>query len=310
MATVKPVSVYADIRAFVADTDIVSLLCLDTDSADLLKAYTDDGFLTLDETIRVPFFAETRGYVGAREAGNADATWIAKPVQGDEIAQSLTGMVAFFLDFRTQTPSAPTIVSWIDGKPYRASKIMRRTEQLSGANYMELAELREQLQLDLVNRWIYCDEDRNPNNYMIRYNSANHQIVIPIDFSNVDLRTKGIKIKGRPRDFGWERSEKTRYLTPLKPESFEECDLDFFEVRLAPFRKLKEPSLRTLAGRVFRRLDDGKEQAAVVAANIVERVAYLDKYFKSVLPQSRGPKEKKYGEMGNTFNRMYEGPKR
>jgi len=298
---------YTNVKEFVADSDILSTLELATSTEDLLERYTQDNFLELDPAMRVPFFAEIRNYLGARERANPEAKWIVRRVddtarQGTEMA-----MMCYFVDHKVQSISAAAIITRIENEFYKATKIVPRSEQLSGANYTEIVELKEQLLLDLVNRWIYCDEDRNPNNYLIRYNSRNSQILIAIDFLNVDLLTKGIKIEGSAGQFGWSRNEKTRYLTPLKIENFLIYDMEFFNMRLDRFRKLERAFLEHLAGRVLRFNKERSRLSKLLAGNLVRRIEYVATYFESVFPAVRSDKDAgKYSSMGKAFTSMYD----
>ena len=138
--------------------------------------------------------------------------------------------------------------------------------------------------LDLVNRWIYCDEDRNPNNYMIRYNSRGDQIIIAIDFSNVDLVHPGPKITGNAKSFGWERIEKTRYLTPLKIEHFLGYDMRFFDMRFDGFRKVGKKMLLDLCKACLRFHPDRVKLSKTVSENILLRIQYVYEYFSGKFP--------------------------
>jgi len=237
---------YSNVKGFLSDDELIRLLYADLAFPALLEKLMVDDFLLIDPSIKVPFFAEVRDYVGAAESGDREATWIVKPVTEEDALGPAMGSICFFLDFFAHTVSAPTVVTRISGKLYKATRVITKAEQLTGANYTDISQLKEQLVLDLVNRWIYCDEDRNPNNYMIRYNSRGDQVVIAIDFSNVDLLFPGTKIKGRAGKFGWERMEKTRYLTPLKAEHFHGYDMEFFGMRFDAFAKVGRKMLLEL----------------------------------------------------------------
>ncbi|NJL72335.1 MAG: serine/threonine protein phosphatase, partial [Candidatus Competibacteraceae bacterium] len=234
---------YSKVAAFVRDPEIISTLELETPVETLLTSYTEDDFLQIDSAMRVPFFAEIRNYSGARERANPGAKWIIKKIDETGQRQTEMAMICYLVDHMVKALSAPSIITKIGDQFYKATKVIPRSEQLSGANYTEIVQLKEQLMLDLINRWIYCDEDRNPNNYMIKYNSRNAQLVIAIDFLNVDLVTEGAKIEGLPDQFGWSRLEKTRYLTPLKVENFLIYDMTFFNQRFDYFRKLDVKAL-------------------------------------------------------------------
>jgi len=297
---------YSDVKGFLHDDELIRLLCADRTFPQLLEAFAVDDFLAIDRSMKVPFFAEVRDYVGAAEREDPRARWIVKPISAEDARGPAMGAICFFLDFFTRTISAPTIVTRIDGVVYKATRIITRAEQLTGANYTDIRQLKEQLVLDLVNRWIYGDEDRNPNNYMIRYNSRNDQIIIAIDFSNVDLLHPGTKITGNPKSFGWQRMEKTRYLTPLKVEHFQGYDMRFFDMRFDGFRKLGKKMLLDLCKACLRFEPDRAKLAKTVAENILARVDYVHTYFSGMFPrEAAAEKEDKYSAMGQTFRDIY-----
>ncbi|THB67454.1 MAG: hypothetical protein D6B26_01565, partial [Spirochaetaceae bacterium] len=251
-------------------------------------------------------------YKGAYMHDDQKYLWIIKPVNDEEIHQARLGMYVYFLNHFTGSISAPSIVTEIDGQLYKASKIIPRTEQLSGAPYQENRHLSSQLALDLINSWIYYDEDRNPNNYLIYYNTHNIPVVVAIDFSNVDLLTKDIKIKGREDTFGWERLEKTRYMTPLKNEQFFEYSYEFYSTRLNAYKKLNKTTLNKIGNAIFAKDENCKTITAQLTTNILQRIEYVDNYFQSWFNdpeklrtlQKRTKKEMKdeYRLMGRFFN--------
>ncbi len=297
---------YSDVKGFLHDDELIRLLCADRTFPQLLEDFAVDDFLAIDRTMKVPFFAEVRDYVGAAERADPRARWIVKPISAEDTRGPAMGAICFFLDFFTRTISAPTIVTRIDGVVYKATRIITHAEQLTGANYTDIRQLKEQLVLDLVNRWIYGDEDRNPNNYMIRYNSRNDQIIIAIDFSNVDLLHPGTKITGNPKSFGWQRMEKTRYLTPLKVEHFQGYDMRFFDMRFDGFRRLGKKMLLDLCKACLRFQPDRAKLAKTVAENILARVDYVHTYFSTMFPrEAAAEKEDKYSAMGQTFTEIY-----
>jgi hypothetical protein len=297
---------YSNVKGFLHDEELIRLLCADRTFSQLLEAFSVDDFLAIDRSMKVPFFAEVRDYVGAAEQADRRAQWIVKPISAEDALGPAMGAICFFLDFFTQSISAPTIVTRIGGALYKATRIITHAEQLTGANYTDIKQLKEQLLLDLVNRWIYGDEDRNPNNYMIRYNSRNDQIIIAIDFSNVDLLHPGTKITGNPKSFGWQRMEKTRYLTPLKVEHFQGYDMRFFDMRFGGFRKLGKKILLDICKACLRFQPDRTRLAKTVAENILARVEYVHTYFSAMFPRdAHKEKEDKYSDMGKTFTKIY-----
>jgi hypothetical protein len=297
---------YTNVKSFLHDEDLKKLLCVDRTFEGLLEHVTRDDFLEIDGSMKIPFFAETRDYVGAVEKGDPGGVWIVKPVSGSEVLKTEMATVCFLLDFYTRTISAPLVITRIGGALYKATKLILRAEQLSGAKYTELSQLKEQLLLDVINRWIYFDEDRNPNNYMIRYNSRNDQIVIAIDFLNADLVSDEMKIVGTEKRFGWERKEKTRYLTPLQCQNCLEYDMGFFGMRLKYFKKLTFPFLKRVCQDIFRIDPEREKHSRTIADNLLKRVEYVDGYFRAnIKAASRGAAAKKYREMGKSFARFY-----
>jgi hypothetical protein len=297
---------YADVTAFLHDPDLVHLLGADKSYAELCGMLLVDDFLVIDRSMKVPFFAEVRDYVGAVERADPGMHWIVKPIGEEDALGPAMGSICYFLDFFSRSLSAPSVVTRIDGGLYKATRIMSKAEQLTGANYTDIPQLKEQLVLDLVNRWIYCDEDRNPNNYMIRYNSRGDQVIIAIDFSNVDLLHPGQKITGNEKSFGWERTEKTRYLTPLKVEHFHGYDMAFFDQRFAGFLKVSRKMLLDLCKGCLRFHPDRVRLSRTVSDNLLSRIEYVHGYFAGKFPAvARGEKEDKYSDMGKTFSRIY-----
>ncbi len=300
---------YDSVKEFVHDADLQNLLCLDREIEALMDYLLRDNFLSIDESIRIPFFAETRDYIGAREKDDPNAVWIVKTMQDADIMNAEMATICFFLDIYTHTISAPQVITKIDGAVYKATRLIRKAEQLTGAHYTERKQLKEQLLLDIVNRWMYFDEDRNPNNYMIKYNSRNDQIVIAIDFLNTDLLTSEIKIKGAQDKFGWERMEKTRYLTPLKSENCTEYSIDFFNIRFNRFRKLSIRFIEDLCKKILRLNPEKNSMSKTIARNIVGRVDYLYTYFVEHLPREQ-KKSRKYSPMGKAFENVYDSRKK
>jgi hypothetical protein len=297
---------YGNVKSFVHDRGLWRLLCLDRNFSELIQYFTGDDFLKIDGRVKIPFFAETRDYVGAREKMDPESLWMVKEVGGKAVLQAEMASICYFLDFTAHTLSAPIVVTKIAEKTYKATKLMPRAEQLSGANYTERKQLKEQLLLDIVNRWIYFDEDRNPNNYMIKYNSRNDQILVAIDFCNVDLLSTEIKIKGTPGRFGWSRMEKTRYLTPLRSENCLEYDMDFFNIRFSHFLKIDETILHDICASALRFNSEQKKLAETISNNILKRILYLHEYFRStIMAHAEDTQKDKYRAMGKTFSRLY-----
>ena len=294
---------YDDIKSFLHDDDLIKLLCYDKTADELFEMFIQDDILVIDNNMKIPFFAEIRDYKGAIEKGSPESKWLVKPITGKDVIESEMAMIVFFLDLLTHTISVPVIVTKIDNVLYKATKLIVKAEQLSGANYTVYPELIEQLALDMINRWITYDEDRNPNNYLIRYNSKNRSLVLAIDFGNCNLLNKEIGIKGLAKGFGWQRTGKTRYLTPLKVDNFMAYGMDFYETRFKYYKKLDSKILYNICNKALHLDPDKSQYAKIITNNILRRVGYVYKYFSAKLPE-KTPIRKEYDSMGKTFQQM------
>jgi hypothetical protein len=294
---------YDEVKSFLRDEDLIKLLCYDKTTEELFESFIKDDLLKIDGSMKIPFFAEIRDYRGAVEKDNPENHWLVKPIKGKDVIESEMAMIVFFLDLFTHTLSVPVIVTKIDNVLYKATKLIVKAEQLSGANYTVYPELIEQLALDMINRWITYDEDRNPNNYLIRYNSKNQNLVLAIDFGNCDLLDKEIKIKGLSKGFGWQKKEKTRYLTPLKSDNFLAYGMDFYDIRFQYFNKLDGKTLFNICKKALRLDPDKSAYSKTITNNILRRVGYLHKYFSAKLPE-KTPEKKDHNVMGKTFQQM------
>ena len=151
--------------AAVSDPDLVAYFYLDL-SAEALLDRLDALRLSLTESQdAVPFNAAVKGYHGAvDELGHP---WILKPAQGEtEIAYHRLCTLAYLVDHLLGTLAAPTTLVSIGGKPFRATKVVRNSIQISSYDYLDKPFI-DILRADLVNRWLFFDEDRNPNNYLV-----------------------------------------------------------------------------------------------------------------------------------------------
>jgi len=294
---------YTDLKGFVHDEELVKLLCYDKTFEELLELFTKDDFLQVDDKMSIPFFAEIRDYRGAVEVDDPESKWLVKVIRGNDQIMTEMAMIVYFIDFFTQTLSVPVVLTQIDGILYRATKMIMKTEQLSGANYTVYPELQEQLLLDMINRWIACDEDRNPNNYLIRYNSKNQNLILAIDFGNSDLLAEEIKIKGLAKQFGWKRTEKTQYLTPLKSDHFMAYSMEFFDQRFRYFQQLNGDQLVGLGQKVLRFQEQKEQYAQQIAKNVMRRVGYVHKYFSAKIPALR-EETADHSTMGQTLQNM------
>lgn len=294
---------YTNVKGFVHDEELIKLLCFDKTFDELLGLYTKDDFLKVDERMSIPFFAEIRDYKGAVEVDNPESKWLVKVIRGNDQIMTEMAMIVYFMDFFTHTLSVPVVLTQINGTLYRATKLVMKTEQLSGANYTVYPELQEQLLLDMINRWIAFDEDRNPNNYLIRYNSKNQNLILAIDFGNSDLLHEEMKVKGLAKQFGWKRTEKTQYLTPLKAEHFLNYSLDFFEMRFQYFRQLTGAQLLDLSRKVLRFQANKDRYGQVISKNLMRRISYVHKYFSAKIPAVKEAAPD-HSAMGRTLQNM------
>ena len=94
---------YSDVKGFLHDEELIRLLCADRTFSELLEAFAVDDFLALDRSMKVPFFAEVRDYVGAAERADSRAQWIVKPISVEDALGPAMGAICFFLDFFTHT---------------------------------------------------------------------------------------------------------------------------------------------------------------------------------------------------------------
>jgi len=298
------------------DNRLTKMLDYHTTFEESLEKFSSEDFLEPDEYMDIPFFATTRDYIGAYEKEDPSAKWIIKKISHEDLRQFRLAMICYFINYFTGNTAAPSLVTKIKGEYYRASKIMLRTEQLSGAPYLEEKRMRDQLALDLINSWVTFDEDRNPNNYLIYYNQSNFPIIITIDFSNVDLLEKEMKIKGTQDTFGWERPGKTRYMTPLKTELFYTYNWDFFKDRFEAFDTIKKEDIFNISEQVFKNIPKGDRDklSNTISTNILSRKDYIRDYFyswfgneeklKSLQERSVEEMHQEYGIMGSSFLKM------
>ena len=246
----------------------------------------------------LPFNAEVRGYSGARDSEGA--LWITKPVEPAEAFSYRLGELVYCLDFQLRTLSAPTLLIGEEGAWCRATKVITPAMQISSYDYLQ-EPFRRVLANDLINRWWTCDEDRNPNNYMVIHTAGDLPLVVAIDFNHADLESEGLKITGNQTEFGWHRVEKTRFLTLLKPSNFEVYGIEDFQERLELMMGIPESRLKELCRRLFEGVvKDPARRAQRVCGTVLERRAYIDKYFRKWF----GPRAKLAGK---TEGAEYEG---
>lgn len=268
------------------DDVIIRSFYLDRDTKDVLAKIDSLSIQIAEIQKDIPFNAEVKGYIGAVDADGEP--WILKPsLTREESLYHRMCTLAFLMDHWMGTLSAPTTVCTIKGKKYRAVKVVRNSIQISSYNYMEKPFI-EWLRMDLINRWLYFDEDRNPNNYLVIRNKKEKPFVVAIDFDKADFETTSMKISGTADKFGWKRTEKTRFLTLLRPENFEGVSIECFDARLKAMMAIPKELIEDLARRlVTGYCDDAKTLAATLTSNIESRRLYIDRYFREMFkPQS------------------------
>jgi hypothetical protein len=296
----------------IGDREIIDYFYLEFEPLALL-ARLDAVKLALTESQDiVPFNAAVKGYFGAvDEVGHP---WILKPAanQKEIVYHRLCGL-AFLLDHAMGTLAAPTTLVRIDGKPYRATKVVRNSIQISSYDYLSQPFVNI-LRADLVNRWLFFDEDRNPNNYLVITNRANKPFVVAIDYDKADLESEKMKITGNPEKFGWFRQEKTRFLTLLRPEHFQGVGIEIFDERLRSLTAIPAEEISALArGLLEGYAPDASDLSARITSNILARREYIDQYFRKMIKPAAQVEdlghEADYSMFGSSFLNMYKDKK-
>lgn len=269
-----------------ADERLIRFFYLDVSTEEALERMDSLSLELCEDQRDVPFNAQVKGYAGAMDSDGD--LWILKPSpSAAETLYHRECSLAFLLDHWMGTLSAPTTVFKIGGKEYRASKVIRNSIQISSYNYMESPFI-GWLRSDLVNRWLYFDEDRNPNNYLVIRNAADRPFVVAIDFDKADFDSTDMKIEGMDDRFGWIRGEKTRFLTLLRPDNFMGVPIEAFEPKLSAMTGIPPDALRRMAFRLVDGYCASPEDASErLASNIERRRSYIDSYFRRMFkPES------------------------
>lgn len=296
------------LAAALGDKDLIEYFYLDMDVLSVARYLNSLKLEIVASQDEVPFNAQVKSYLGARdERGDP---WIIKPVATDEeMVYHRSCMLAYLLDHATGTFAAPTTAILIDGKKYRVTKVVKQSVQISSYNYLE-APFIGILRSDLVNRWIYFDEDRNPNNYLVITNSKNEPFVVAIDYDKADMLSETMKITGMKEKFGWLRTEKTRFLTLLRPENFDGACICDFDDRLNAFAAIDEREALELTKLTFASwCPDPDGLATKVAGNFLKRRAYVDEYFRNMFKSASETKDvchdSDYSAFGQSFIDMH-----
>ncbi len=287
-----------------ADKEIIQYYYLGIDSLALAELLNKLKLKLSDSQDIVPFNAQVKSYLGAIDQ-EGDA-WIVKPVSSaEEMLFHRSSQLAFLLDHRTGTLAAPTAAVKIDGKPFRATKVVPHAMQISSYDYLKPPFL-EILRADLINRWIFFDEDRNPNNYLVINNSKNKQFVVVIDYDKADMLSTSMKITGTQDKFGWQRAEKTRFLTLLKPDNFEGVSIDAFEGRLSSFNSISKKELADLASLCFRGYCNDEEKLVKdTVESLLKRRDYVNTYFRSIFKSKEETENTSHDEEYLLFGKSF-----
>lgn len=291
-----------------SDPELRRYFYLDEDVVPLAKRLDSIPLELVESQDEVPFNAQVKSYLAARD--DQGDPWIVKPVASDEEMRfHRSCMVAYLLDHATGTLAAPTTAVNIKGKRFRATKVVKRSVQISSYNYLESPFIGI-LRADLVNRWIFFDEDRNPNNYLVITNSKNLPFVVAIDYDKADLFSDQMKITGQEDKFGWHRTEKTRFLTLLRPEHFSNLAIEEFDARLKAFKSVSDETLLEVARIAFSFCSKNAEaEAASLVSNIKQRREYVDSYFRKMFkPASQlesASNNDEYAAFGKSFLDMH-----
>ncbi len=287
----------------VFDKELIDYYYLDLTIDDLIDRLHNLTFKGSKNKDNVPFNAQVRGYQGAIDSENC--YWIIKKLEDESPYTNRLYELAYYIDFSLQTLAAPSMLIKIDDTYYRGSKVVLNAIQISGYNYTS-SPFKSVLANDLINRWLFFDEDRNPNNYMVVHNSRQLPLIVAIDYNKIDLEATSMKITGNKNEFGWYREEKTRFLTLLKPSNFDDLDILCFQSRLKLLMSLSEDKLKVICLKLFKDLtEDPKDKAELIVSNIVKRRNYIHNYFTKHFSVNKSLDQSDYSGLGKTFTNIY-----
>jgi hypothetical protein len=299
------------LMTYVGDQDLIDFFYLDKTLEEVLETTSTLQITPSKDSRDVPFNAQLRDYKAATDQNGC--MWIIKKVEPAEVFIHRLFEVAYYLDFLLETLAVPSILFKINETYYRGSKVIKNAINIGSYNYLE-NPFKKVLTNDLINRWLYFDEDRNPNNYMVLHNSKNNPLVVAIDYNKADLECSEMKITGMEGVFGWERHEKTRFLTLLRPDDFQKLPIENFDYRLTLLMNIPLKGFTELCTRLFQDIvPDPVEKAKIISANFDNRRKYISEYFRKALkPQNLDDVKKKddeYAGFGKTFMNMYKDKK-
>jgi hypothetical protein len=298
----------------ILDPKMRSYLYLDLSVDELIDTMNNLEFSDIGEDSDVPFTASMRGYLGAKD--KEGCPWLIKEIPEEEAYDHKLQEIAYYIDFLLNTIAAPNILKIMDGKYYRVTKNIKSAMQISSYNYVE-EPFKSILARDLINRWLFFDEDRNPNNYLVFHDTDNSPHIIAIDYNKADLANTEMKINGRDDRFGWNRKEKTRFLTLLQPEHFENLSIEVFERRLNNLTDISRELLEYITEKAINSccndLKISSKMKKLVPDNIIRRREYINKYFRKWFHKRDTEKDKqeddRYSGFGQSFLDYYKGKK-
>lgn len=296
------------------DKKMRDYLYLDFSIDELINKMLNLNFTEIGKDEDVPFTASMRGYKGAKDEDGC--SWLIKEIDEEEVFDHKLQEIAYYIDFLLNTLAAPNILKEIDGKYYRITKNVKSAMQISSYNYVE-EPFKNTLANDLINRWLFFDEDRNPNNYLVYHDTDDFPHIIAIDYNKADLAAEKMKITGREDRFGWNRLEKTRFLTLLQPDHFDNLSIETFEDRLQALENLSKELLKYIAEKAVSNCPDkavcGNKIIEIVPKNITARKDYINKYFRHWFHIEDKTKSKeeddRYSGFGQSFLDYYKGKK-
>ena len=292
----------------VMDEKVRACLYLDLSIDALLEKMGTLQLEDIREDKDIPFFAQVRGYWGAKDPEGG--SWLVKKVDEEEANPHKAQEIAYYMDFMLGTLAAPTVLIIQDGVFYRATKTIKSAMQIGSYNYLE-EPFKTILANDLINRWLFFDEDRNPNNYLVGHDVDSKPFVVVIDYNKADLLVRGMKISGTDQKFGWQRKEKTRFLTLLKPDSFSNMCIDDFEQRLSALMNIEADKIREVCRKTYSFFTGpGREETVkLITSNLLERREYINNYFRKWFKPRDLEQEKKeddrYAGLGQSFLDYY-----
>jgi hypothetical protein len=120
-----------------------------------------------------------------------------------------------------------------------------------------------------------------------------------------------MKITGTPDHFGWLRTEKTRFLTLLRPDNFQGISINVFEERLKAFMNLTKQELIDLCSKALdQACPEGNSCAKKIAENLDRRRNYVNDYFRSMFKSAQETdaccKDTDYSAFGASFMAMHD----